>query len=188
MLATALGVVQDLVTRMRSERNLAEGAWPDHRRAGVDRSPMGSTTGGAGSRMIQRSVGQARRHGQPLCLAMLDPDRQALRTTLRPSGRGRFQRVAPTGKKSGPGSKTTSPDTAARVRGNPAEHRAGRGQVIVERLRTGLPLPLEDREHDHLLGRHRAGVGWVGTVRTGGQSRPGRSTWPRKAAGTGPSR
>ncbi len=75
VLATVLGVViQDLVTRMRRERNLAEERGQIIEELALTDPLTGVDNRRGWERAIQRSVGQARRHDQPLSLAMLDLD------------------------------------------------------------------------------------------------------------------
>ena len=149
MLATALGVaMQDLVTRMRSERNLAEERGRIIEELALTDPLTGIDNRRGWERMIQRSVGQARRHGQPLCLAMLDLDHFKLYndTFGHQAGDDFLRRVALDWEE-----RTRIEDHVARYGGEefvvtlPNTGLAG-AKVIVERLRTGLPLPLEDRE------------------------------------------
>ena len=75
VLATVLGVVvQDLVNRMRRERNLAEERGRIIEELALTDPLTGVDNRRGWERAIQRSVGQARRHSQPLSLAMLDLD------------------------------------------------------------------------------------------------------------------
>ncbi len=75
VMATVLGVViQDLVTRMRLERNLAEERGRIIEELALTDALTGIDNRRGWERAIRRSVGQARRHSQPLCLAMLDLD------------------------------------------------------------------------------------------------------------------
>ncbi|MCB0869621.1 MAG: GGDEF domain-containing protein [Solirubrobacterales bacterium] len=75
VMATVLGVViQDLVTRMRRERNLAEERGRIIEELALTDPLTGIDNRRGWERAIQRSVGQARRHSQPLSLAMLDLD------------------------------------------------------------------------------------------------------------------
>ncbi len=75
VMATVLGIViQDLVTRMRQERNLAEERGRIIEELALTDPLTGIDNRRGWERAIQRSVGQARRHSQPLSLAMLDLD------------------------------------------------------------------------------------------------------------------
>lgn len=147
VMATVLGlVIQDLVTRMRQERNLAEERGRIIEELALTDPLTGIDNRRGWERMIQRSVGQARRHHQPLSLAMLDLDHfkryndahghQAGDDFLRKvaldwEGRARIE------------------DHIARYGGEefvitlPNTDLAG-AKTIVERLRTGLPQPGED--------------------------------------------
>lgn len=76
VIAAILGVaIQDLVTRMRNERNLAEERGRIIEELALTDPLTGIDNRRGWERAIQRSVGQARRHSQPLSLAMLDLDR-----------------------------------------------------------------------------------------------------------------
>lgn len=76
LMAAVLGIaIQDLVTRARQERNLAEERGRLIEELAMTDPLTGIDNRRGWERTIQRSVGQARRHDQPLCLAMLDLDR-----------------------------------------------------------------------------------------------------------------
>lgn len=147
VLATVLGVViQDLVARMRSERNLAEERGRIIEELALTDPLTGIDNRRGWERMIQRAVGQARRHDQPLCLAILDLDRfkQYNDTYGHQAGDDFLREVARAWEE-----RTRIEDHLARYGGEefvvtlPNTDLEG-AKVIVERLRTGLPRPEEE--------------------------------------------
>lgn len=67
-------VIHDLVTRMRRERNLAEERGRIIEELALTDPLTGIDNRRGWERALQRALGQARRHSQPLSLAMLDLD------------------------------------------------------------------------------------------------------------------
>ncbi|MCB0859525.1 MAG: diguanylate cyclase [Solirubrobacterales bacterium] len=148
VMATVLGIViQDLVTRMRKERNLAEERGRIIEELALTDPLTGIDNRRGWERMIQRAVGQARRHRQPLSLAMLDLDhfKQYNDAHGHQAGDDFLRRVALDWEE-----RTRIEDHIARYGGEefvitlPNTDLEG-ARVIVERLRTDLPLPSEDR-------------------------------------------
>lgn len=146
VMATVLGVViQDLVTRMREERNLAEERGRIIEELALTDPLTGIDNRRGWERMIQRSVGQARRHSQPLSLAMLDLDRfkQYNDAHGHQAGDDFLRKVALDWEE-----RTRIEDHIARYGGEefvitlPNTGLEG-AKVIVERLRKGLPMPSE---------------------------------------------
>jgi diguanylate cyclase (GGDEF)-like protein len=149
VLATVLGVViQDLVTRMRRERNLAEERGRIIEELALTDPLTGIDNRRGWERMVQRAVGQARRHRQPLSLAMLDLDHFKAYNDAHghQAGDDFLRKVALDWEE-----RTRIEDHIARYGGEefvitlPNTDLAG-AKVIVERLRTGLPEPREDDE------------------------------------------
>ena len=150
VLATVLGIViQDLVTRTRRERNLAEERGRIIEELALTDPLTGIDNRRGWERMIQRSVGQARRHGQPLCLAMLDLDHfKAYNDTHgHQAGDDFLRKVALDWEE-----RTRIEDHVARYGGEefvitlPNTDLEG-ARVIVERLRMDLPRPSEETEN-----------------------------------------
>lgn len=149
VMATVLGVViQDLVTRMRRERNLAEERGRIIEELALTDPLTGIDNRRGWERMIQRSVGQARRHSQPLSLAMLDLDHFKKYNDAHghQAGDDFLREVALDWEE-----RTRIEDHIARYGGEefvitlPNTDLAG-AKTIVERLRTDLPAPGEDPE------------------------------------------
>jgi diguanylate cyclase (GGDEF)-like protein len=147
VLATVLGVVvQDLVTRMRQERNLAEERGRIIEELALTDPLTGIDNRRGWERAIQRSVGQARRHSQPLSLAMLDLDHFKLYNDAHghQAGDDFLRKVALNWEEM-----TRIEDHIARYGGEefvltlPNTGLDG-ARVIVERLRAALPEPGED--------------------------------------------
>lgn len=146
VLAAVLGgVIQDLVTRMRKERNLAEERGRIIEELALTDPLTGIDNRRGWERAIQRSVGQARRHGQPLCLAMLDLDhfKQYNDEFGHQAGDDYLRRIAQNWEEL-----TRIEDHIARFGGEefvltlPNTELAG-AETIVERLRSSLPKPVE---------------------------------------------
>ncbi len=142
LMATVLGVViQDLVTRMRRERNLAEERGRMIEELALTDALTGIDNRRGWERAIRRSVGQARRHSQPLCLAMLDLDyfKQYNDTRGHQAGDDFLRRIALNWEEM-----TRIEDHIARYGGEefvltlPNTDLEG-ARVIVERLRASLP-------------------------------------------------
>lgn len=149
VLATVLGIViQDLVTRMRRERNLAEERGRIIEELALTDPLTGIDNRRGWERMVQRAVGQARRHRQPLSLAMLDLDHFKAYNDAHghQAGDDFLRKVALDWEE-----RTRIEDHIARYGGEefvitlPNTDLAG-AKVIVERLRTGLPEPQEENE------------------------------------------
>jgi diguanylate cyclase (GGDEF)-like protein len=147
VMATVLGVViQDLVTRMRNERNLAEERGRIIEELALTDPLTGIDNRRGWERMIQRAVGQARRHRQPLSLAMLDLDHFKAYNDAHghQAGDDFLRKVALDWEE-----RTRIEDHIARYGGEefvitlPNTDLDG-AKIIVERLRTGLPLPIAD--------------------------------------------
>lgn len=146
VLAAVLGgVIQDLVTRMRKERNLAEERGRIIEELALTDPLTGIDNRRGWERAIQRSVGQARRHNHPLCLAMLDLDhfKQYNDQFGHQAGDDYLRRIAQNWEEL-----TRIEDHIARFGGEefvltlPNTELAG-AEVIVERLRASLPEPGE---------------------------------------------
>jgi diguanylate cyclase (GGDEF)-like protein len=149
VLATVLGlVIQDLVTRMRRERNLAEERGRIIEELALTDPLTGIDNRRGWERTIQRAVGQARRHRQPLSLAMLDLDHFKAYNDAHghQAGDDFLRKVALDWEE-----RTRIEDHIARYGGEefvitlPNTDIAG-AKVIVERLRTGLPEPGQEDE------------------------------------------
>lgn len=144
VLATVLGfVIQDLVTRMRQERNLAEERGRIIEELALTDPLTGIDNRRGWERMIRRSVGLSRRHSQPLSLAMLDLDqfKQYNDAHGHQAGDDFLRRVALNWEEM-----TRIEDHIARYGGEefvvtlPNTGLSG-AWTIVERLRAGLPDP-----------------------------------------------
>lgn len=149
VLATVLGVViQDLVIRMRSERNLAEERGRIIEELALTDPLTGIDNRRGWERMVQRAVGQARRHDQPLSLAMLDLDhfKEYNDSQGHQAGDDYLREIALSWEQ-----RTRIEDHVARYGGEefvvtmPNTGLEG-AKVIVERLRTGLPRPEKDSD------------------------------------------
>lgn len=149
VMATVLGVViQDLVTRMRKERNLAQERGRIIEELALTDPLTGIDNRRGWERAIQRSVGQARRHSQPLSLAMLDLDhfKEYNDTHGHQAGDDFLHKVAQNWEEM-----TRIEDHIARYGGEefvltlPNTGLDG-ARVIVERLRAALPEPGENPE------------------------------------------
>lgn len=149
VMATVLGVViQDLVTRMRKERNLAEERGRIIEELALTDPLTGIDNRRGWERAIQRSVGQARRHSQPLSLAMLDLDhfKEYNDAHGHQAGDDFLHVVAQNWEEM-----TRIEDHIARYGGEefvltlPNTGLEG-ARVIVERLRAALPAPGESQE------------------------------------------
>jgi len=147
VMATVLGVViQDLVTRMRQERNLAEERGRIIEELALTDPLTGIDNRRGWEQAIQRSVGQARRHSQPLSLAMLDLDHFKRYNDAHghQAGDDFLRQVALNWEEM-----TRIEDHVARYGGEefvltlPNTSLEG-AEVIVERLRTALPEPSEE--------------------------------------------
>lgn len=147
VMATVLGVViQDLVTRMRKERNLAEERGRIIEELALTDPLTGIDNRRGWERAIQRSVGQARRHSQPLSLAMLDLDhfKEYNDTHGHQAGDDFLHKVAQNWEEM-----TRIEDHIARYGGEefvltlPNTNLEG-ARIIVERLRAALPEPGEN--------------------------------------------
>jgi len=147
VMATVLGVViQDLVTRMRRERNLAEERGRMIEELAMTDPLTGIDNRRGWERAIQRSVGQARRHSQPLSLAMLDLDHFKAYNDAHghQAGDDFLRKVALNWEEM-----TRIEDHIARYGGEefvltlPNTDLEG-AKVIVERLRAALPEPGQD--------------------------------------------
>ncbi len=167
VMATVLGVViQDLVTRMRVERNLAEERGRLIEELALTDALTGIENRRGWEKMIQRTVGQARRHRQPLSLAMLDLDHFKLYndTCGHQAGDDFLRKVA-----LGWEQRARIDDHIARYGGEefvvtlPNTDLKG-AMVIVERLRADLPLPAEGPAGSEMKISCSAGVAeWDGT-------------------------
>ncbi len=147
VLATVLGVViQDLVARMRRERNLAQERGRIIEELALTDPLTGVDNRRGWERAVQRSVGQARRHSQPLSLAMLDLDHFKQYNDARghQAGDEFLRRIALNWEEM-----TRIEDHIARYGGEefvvtlPNTDIEG-AKVIVERLRASIPDVLDD--------------------------------------------
>jgi len=147
VMAAVLGVViQDLVTRMRKERNLAEERGRIIEELALTDPLTGIDNRRGWERAIRLSVGQARRHSQPLCLAMMDLDffKQYNDAHGHQAGDDFLRRIALNWEEM-----TRIEDHIARYGGEefvltlPNTSLAG-AKTIVERLRSTLPAPEDE--------------------------------------------
>ena len=144
VLATVLGfVTQDLVTRMRTERNLAEERGRIIEELALTDPLTGIDNRRGWERMIRRSVGLSRRLSQPLSLAMLDLDRfkQYNDDHGHQAGDDFLRQVALNWEEM-----TRIEDHIARYGGEEfvvtlPNTGLSAARTIIERLRAGLPLP-----------------------------------------------
>lgn len=149
VMAAVLGIViQDLVTRMRRERNLADERGRMIEELALTDPLTGIDNRRGWERAIGRSIGQAGRRGQPLALAMLDLDhfKQYNDTYGHQAGDEYLHRAATAWEQ-----RSRAEDQVARYGGDefvvtmPDTDLAG-ARTIIERLCHGLPVLPTDPE------------------------------------------